>query len=121
MTAHIRSISRDENDLGRLREEWRLLAKEWVAAQDVAERWEEQRKVALDEMTLALIKEGMPATRAEKEARVSEQFKDILRKFHDAKRKAKDLYIDQKNAEMAYWARNGAEATERAERRMSRG
>lgn len=119
-TASIRAIPRDPNDLGRLREEWRLIAKQWVAAQARADEFEEGRKMLMDELTLALVKEGMPVTRAEKEARVSKQFKAYMRKAHDAKREANDLRIDAKNAELAYWERNNAEATERAERRMSR-
>lgn len=119
-TASIRSAPRDPNDLGRLREEWRLLAKQWVAAQARADEFEEGRKMLMDELTLALVKDGTPVTRAEKEARVSDQFKAYMRKAHDAKREANDLRIDAKNAELAYWERNNAEATERAERRMSR-
>lgn len=119
-TASIRPIPRDPNDLGRLREEWRILAKQWVSAQARADEFEEGRKMLMDELTLALVREGMAVTKAEKEARVSDQFKAYMRKAHDAKREANDLRIDAKNAELAYWERNNAEATERAERRMSR-
>lgn len=119
-TASIQPMRRDPNDLGRLREEWRLLAKQWVEAQSRADEFEEGRKMLMDELTLALVKAGTAVTRAEKEARVSEQFKAYMRKAHDAKRAANDIRIDMKNAELAYWERNNAEATERAERRMSR-
>ena len=119
-TANIVPIPRDGNDLDRLREEWRILAKQWVAAEDRADRLEEGRKMLMAELILALVKEGMPRTRAEDEARTSEQFKNYVRKFHDAKREANDLRIDMQNADRLYWERNNAEATERAERRMSR-
>lgn len=119
-TANIRPVPRDTNDMNRLREEWRLVAKEWVAAQDRADRLEEKRKIALDELTLALVKEGMPVSKAEKEARTSAQFKDVLRQYHDAKRHANNLRIDMQNADRLYWERNNHEATERAERRMAR-
>lgn len=119
-TATITQIPRDPSDLGRLREEWRLIAKEWTAAQARADEFEEGRKILLSELELALIKEGMPVSKAEREARTSEQFRTYVRKSHDAKREANDLRIDAKNAELAYWERNNAEATERAERRMSR-
>ena len=118
--AGITPMHRDPSDMGRLREEWRLLAKQWVAAQSRADEFDEGRKMLMDELTLALVKDGMPVGRAEKEARISDQFKSYMRKAHDAKREANDLRIDMKNAEMAYWERNNAEATERAERRMSR-
>lgn len=119
-SATITPIQRDVNDLDRLREEWRILAKQWVAAEDRVGRLDEGRKMLLAELKLALIKAGSKMGAAEDEARISQQFKEYVRKYHDAKRVANDLKIDMKNAELAYWQRNNAEATERAERRMSR-
>jgi len=119
-SAGIVPIPRDANDLDRLREEWRVLAKQWVAADDRMDRLDEGRKMLMAELKLALIAEGSKIGAAEDEARTSQQYKEYVRKYHDAKRVANDLKIDMKNAELAYWQRNNAEATERAERRMSR-
>lgn len=119
-TASIRPIPRDATDMGRLREEWRLAAKQWVAAQDAADRLEEGRKMVMAELILEFTKGGMPRTKAEDEARTSQKFKEYVRRFHDAKRLANDLRIDAKDKELAYWEQNNSEATQRAERRMSR-
>ena len=119
-TAHVSEMPRNRSDLDILREEWRLLAKEQNRLEDISDRMEEGRKILLDELALSLIKEGTPVSRAEKEARTSKQFRDYAHRYHDAKRAAKDARIEAKNAELAYWSRNGSEATERSERRMSR-
>lgn len=119
-TANIVPMQRDASDLNRLREEWRILAKQWVQADSRVDELEEGRKMLLAELKLALIKAGSKLGAAEDEARISQQFKNYVRKYHDAKRVANDLRIDMKNAELAYWERNNAEATERSERRMSR-
>lgn len=119
-SAGITEIPRNSLDRDRLREEWRLLAMEWSALQDNADRLDEGRKILLDECTIRLMETRMPASRAEKEARTSEQFKNYLRKMHDAKRAANDARIAMQNADRLYWESVSNEATERAERRMSR-
>lgn len=119
-TAAVVPMKRDGTDLNRLREEWRILAKQWVQADSRVDEMEEGRKMLLAELKLALIKAGSKIGAAEDEARISQQFKSYVRKYHDAKRVANDLRIDMKNAELAYWERNNSEATERSERRMSR-
>jgi len=119
-SATVTQMPRDPSDLNRLREEWRILAKMWVQADSRVDELEEGRKMLLAELKLALIKAGSKITASEDEARTSPQFKSYVRKYHDAKRAANDLKIDMKNAELAYWERNNAEATERSERRMSR-
>ena len=120
-TASIRPIPRDPNDISRLREEWRLLAKQHNDAEDRASRYEEGRKLLLAQLKLAIIETGYkPLSAAEDKARTSEEFKRYLAKMHDARRIANDLRTEVENANRLYWERNNAEATERSERRMSR-
>lgn len=119
-TANVTPYPRNEHDIDRLREEWRLLAKEWSAAKDNADRLSEGKKILLAEMIIRLTKDGMSRQKAEDEALASTQFKEYVRKMHDAKRQAQDLFIDAENADRLYWRQNNAEATQRSERRMSR-
>lgn len=119
-SALIADVPRDPTDRDRLREEWRLAAVKFTALEDNAGRLEEGRKVLLDQLTLALIASGTPATRASMEARTSEQFKRYLAKMFDAKREAADARIEMQVADRRYWEHTSREATERIERRMSR-
>jgi hypothetical protein len=120
MARPITDSPRNVADRDRLREEWRLLALEWSALQDAADRLDEGRKILLDECTLRLIEAGMPVTKAEKEARTSEQYRGYVRKLHDAKRSAQDARIAMQNADRLYWEAVSVEATTRAELRISR-
>lgn len=119
-TAKIQEVPRDPHDRDRLREEWRLLALEWSALQDKADRMDEGRKILLDELCLALAVDGTSVSKAEKEARTSEQFRGYLRRMHDAKKAANDARIAMQNADRLYWESVSSEANERVERRMSR-
>lgn len=109
-----------------LREEWRVLACKWSAAQDRANRFDEGRKLLLDEITLRLANgsseggmSGMSVSRAEKEARTSQQFRDYLRSMYDAQREAQDLRIEMQHADRVYYEQVGAEALGRAELRLT--
>jgi hypothetical protein len=121
-TASIRPMTVDASNRDHARELWRLKAKEWVAAEDNASRLEEGRKLLLDGMIERLLVENekLTATRAERQARTSDQYKGYLRKMHDARRLANDLAIDKVDLDRRYWEIVGNEATERTERRMSR-
>ena len=104
-----------------LREEWRELAYKWSAANDRANRYDEGRKLLLDEITLRLreLEPGLSLSLAEKQARTSKQFKDYLHSMYDAQRKAQDARIAMQDADRLYYEQVGAEAQERAEMRMT--
>ena len=120
-TALIKEMPRDPNDINRLREEWRLAANAYNAANDKARRYEEGRKVYLAKLKLGLIDAGFrPLTLAEDRARTSEQFRRYLKRMFDARRVADDLETEMIAADRIYWERKSADATERSERRMSR-
>jgi len=120
MGALVKQMPAEPRNRDYLREQWRVAALEFNAADDNASRLEEGRKLLLDDMTLRLMEGGESATKAEKIARTSEQFRTYLRKMHDARREANDLKIRAENANRLYWESVSVEATERAERRMSR-
>ena len=120
-TALIKEMPRDPNDINRLREEWRLAANAYNAANDKARRYEEGRKVYLAKLKLGLIDAGFrPLTLAEDRARTSEQFRRFLKRMFDARRIADDLETEMIAADRIYWERKSADATERSERRTSR-
>ena len=121
-SASIRPMTVDANNRDHAREQWRLKAKEWSAAEDNASRLEEGRKLLLAKMieNLTAGDNKLSAVRAERMARISEEFGRYLRKMHDARRAANDLAIDKVDLDRRYWEVIGNEATERTERRMSR-
>jgi hypothetical protein len=110
---------RSPYDRDRLREEWRLAALAWSAAEDQAERLDEGRKVLLDRLTLELAAEVKSVERARMMARTSKQYLEWLADMHTAKRKANDARVMMLNADRLYWANVGQEANQRSERRMS--
>jgi hypothetical protein len=110
---------RSPYDRDRLREEWRLAALAWSAAEDEAARLDEGRKVLLDRMTLELQPEFRSVEKARMVARTSDEFGGYLARLHTAKRKANDAKIMMLNADRLYWANVGQEANQRSERRMS--
>jgi hypothetical protein len=111
---------RNPYDRDRLREEWRLAALAWSAAEDQAERLDEGRKVLLDRLTLEIAAEVRSVERARMVARTSAQYLEWLGNMHAAKRKANDARIDMQNKDRLYLANCSHEANERVERRMSR-
>jgi hypothetical protein len=110
---------RSPYDRDRLREEWRLAALAWSAAEDQAERLDEGRKVLLDRLTLELAAEVKSVDRARMMARTSKQYLEWLADMHAAKRKANDARVMMLNADRLYWANVGHEANQRSERRLS--
>lgn len=104
-----------------LREKWRVLAYEWSDANDRANRFDEGRKLLLDEITLRFreAEPGLSLSLAEKQARTSQQFRDYLRSMYDAQRKAQDARIAMQDADRLYYEQVGVEAQERAEMRMT--
>lgn len=104
-----------------LREEWRVLAYAWSKAQDRANRFDEGRKLLLDEITLRLREQepGLSLSLAEKQARTSQQFRDYLRSMYDAQREAQDARIAMQDADRTYYEQVGQEAQDRAEMRMT--
>jgi hypothetical protein len=111
---------RNPYDRDRLREEWRLAALAWAAAEDEAARLDEGRKVLLDRMALELQQEVRSLERARMIARTSDEFGGYLARLHTAKRKANDARITMLDADRRYWANVGSEANERVEKRMIR-
>lgn len=117
----IKDVPRDGYDLDRLREEWRIAANEWAAARDNADRLEEGRPMIKDELVLAFIAAGESMAKAEKLARVSQEYKDYVKKLFDAKRLANDLYNEMRDRDHKLKTQREKEWNSRAEMFLSRG
>lgn len=115
MSDHIHHQDRD-----RLREEWRLKALEWSAAEDMASRLEEGRGTVLARLTLGYVDAGYPVTKAEKIARTEDEYLEYVEAMHSARRVANDAKIERDNADRLYWHHATAEANQRAEMKLSR-
>jgi hypothetical protein len=116
----VADIPPDPNDRDRLREEWRLAADEFVRLDDRAQRLKDGKTIFRDELTATLIENGMAVSTAERTANTSDAYKTYLRKMHDARLAAALAENEMIDRDRRYWAHNNREATERAERRMSR-
>lgn len=103
-----------------LRELWRLAAISAARKKDVANRLDEGRKILLSVLTKQLVDGGMAVTKAEMEARASKTFGDHVEAMHIAKLEADEAWIEAENLDRTYWAHVSQEATDRAERRLSR-
>jgi hypothetical protein len=115
MSDHIHHHDRD-----RLREEWRLKALEWSAAEDMASRLEEGRATVLARLVLDFVDTGYPVSKAEKMARIEDEYTEYVNTMHQARRVANDARIERDNADRLYWHHATAEANQRAEMRLSR-
>ena len=116
-----RDVPRNANDGDRLREEFRIKAEKWAELKDLADRLEEGRPMLKDEIILAMIGEGKPASQAERLARVSQQYKDYVKRLFDTKRAANDAWNAMRLAEMEWKDLHRKDWNNRAEMFMARG
>lgn len=110
----------DHHNRDDLRELWRLAALSAARKKDVAGRLDEGRKILLSVLTKQLVDGGMAVSKAEMEARASKTFQDHVEAMHTAKLEADEAWIEAENLDRIYWSQVSHEATERAERRMTR-
>jgi hypothetical protein len=110
----------DHSNRDDLRELWRLAALSAARKKDVAGRMDEGRKILLSVLTKQLVDGGLAVSKAEMEARASQTFRDHVEAMHIAKLEADEAWIEAENQDRIYWAHVSHEATERAERRMTR-
>jgi len=107
----------DRND--RL-EIWRIAAELHSEKRDRARRLEEGRKILLAVMTKRLVATGMPVTKAETEARASDEFQNYVEDMHVAAREADDAWIEAQYQDRLYWASVSHQADVRTEKRLTR-
>lgn len=112
-----------ERDL--LREKWRLAAIAATQAADKAARAKEGRDIFFDQLVEGLLAqagergEKLSNSAAERQVRVSGAYRQYLRKMHDLKLAADLLKVEAQNADRVYYDSVSADATYRAEMRMT--
>lgn len=116
----IQEVPRDPTDRDRLREEWRVAADRFVDLDDHAQRLKEGKSIFFDELVAELIATGLRVGEAERTANTCQRHKDYLRKMHDARRDAARQRVEVENRDRIYWSHVSREATDRADRKMSR-
>jgi hypothetical protein len=104
-------------------ENYRIVAREWVAADAAARLLEENRKIVFSQMTLNVIfsHEKIPISRAEMEVLASEQWKEYVKNMVESRTNSNFLRAKMKYVEMQAAERNSAEAAARLERKLSNG
>lgn len=105
-----------------LSEQVRLAERNFNAHDDNASRLEEGRSILLASMKLNLVDGGIckSMSAAEEHARSAEQWKNYVRKMHDARREANDARAEWRALERDYWAAVSDEASERQQMRLTR-
>lgn len=93
---------------------------QYNALEDVASQLEEGRSIVLAQEILKLMEGGMSKAKADQVARAGTEFKQYVRRMHDARRAANDAKVDKEYADRLYWRRNNTEAQMRAEMRMTK-
>lgn len=116
----VTDIPRDTRDRDRIREEWRLLAVEHVELDQKYQELKDGLDVFYSELIDQLMDQGKQKMEATRIAKSSKQYRDYLRRLHNARFKAKMKEVELKDADRKYWENVSIEAKERAEMRMSR-
>jgi hypothetical protein len=97
-------------------EQYRIVAKQWVAANTAADMLEECKSAVLSQQMHALGE--MPVSRAELEIKASDDWTEYLRKMVEARGKANLLKVQCEYLRMRHSEQQSREASARAEMRM---
>lgn len=97
-------------------EQYRIVAKQWVAANTAADMLEECKSAVLSQKMRAL--GDMPVSRAEMEVRASDEWTDYVRQMVEARGKANLLKVQCEYLKMRHSEQQSHEANARAEMRL---
>lgn len=97
-------------------EQYRLAAAEWADADAAATLLEETKSVALAELVLQGVSEGLPVNRSEAAAKTSKAYREHIENMVEARRQANRLKGDLKYLEMRHREWIDVNATMRRER-----
>jgi len=103
---------------GPISEQFRLTAKRWVDADSAANILEELKSATLSQMMSA--RGDMPVSRAEMEAKSSNEWTEYLRNMVEARSKANLLKVQMEYLRMRFKETESAGYAERAEMGLSR-
>ena len=101
-------------------EQFRVVAKEWVAADEAASLMEETKSAVVSEMITKIIgyNIGMPFNKAELAAKSSAEYKEFITTMVSLRSKANLLKVKLEYLRMRFSEQQSHEATARAERRL---
>jgi len=100
-----------------LSERFRLIAKEWCAADAAARLLEETKTTVLAQRMKAL--GDMPAAHAEREVKANPEWSEFITEMVDARTKANLKKVQLKYLEMQFSEGQSFEATKRAEMKLA--
>lgn len=106
MNAHNQPIS----------EQFRIVAKQWVDADNAARLLEETKTAVLSQKMKAI--GDVPAAHAERDVKASPEWQDHIRKMVEARSAANRLKVQLEYIRMKFSEQQSFEATARAERRL---
>lgn len=103
-----------------LSEQFRVVAKEWVEADEAASILEETKSIVFSEMVGKIISDDLKiaVNRAELLAKSSDDYKEFVTSMVKARSRANLLKVKLEYLRMRFSEAQSAEATARAERRM---
>ena len=97
-------------------EQFRIVAKQWVDADNAARMLEETKTAVLSEMMAA--QGEMPVSSAERNVKASQEWRDFIASMVEARTAANLLKVKLEFVRMKFSEQQSYEATSRAERRM---
>lgn len=97
-------------------EQFRLVAKKWVDADNAARLLEETKTSVLSQRMKAL--GDVPAAHAERDVKASPEWHDFIKQMVDARSTANRLKVQLEFIRMKFSEQQSFEATARAERRL---
>lgn len=113
-------MTEDIHHNGPISEQFRVVAKHWVDADEAASLMEETKSAILSEMIGKVISYniGMPYNKAELAAKSSPEYKEFVTEMVKLRGKANLLKVKLEYIRMKFSEQQSHEATARAERRL---
>jgi len=101
-------------------ERFRIVAREWVEADEAASLMEETKTAVISQMIGKVIEGNfnLPFNKAELAAKSSEEYKEFITQMVRLRSRANLLKVQLEYLRMTFQEKNSAEATARAERRL---
>lgn len=99
---------------------WRMEAEKWVDLDAAARLLEEGKTTVLEQYKQPHLEDGLSDGAATRKAKISEEWKDYLKKMVKARTRANHQRIAKDYAERKYWEAQNKDANRRSEMRMTR-
>lgn len=97
-------------------EQFRIISKRWVDADNAARLLEETKTATLSQMMIGC--GDVPAAHAERDVKGSQEWRDFIKQMVSARSEANRLKVQMKYIEMKFQEWNSMSATRRAEMKL---